>query len=197
MGRRTWRGGWALAGEMEELAAELAGEDLRFDGVAEKKAALPDFADEERWRVLGELQARYEEILARDGLQDLHAARAAAVRERRCGTDKKIVLVATTDLNRLARLMLEQVAERVTALVHACRRSGRRGFDEFGCVKVEHWAEAAVDFPCGNAHGRRSADGPGDGGGGGDRGDGGGGERGRGDGGIGRRGDGCAGAADD
>ena len=60
------------------------------------------------------------------------SARASAARTTR------IVLVGTADLNRSQRMMLDQVADRVTALVFAPEKLADR-FDEHGCICPAAW----------------------------------------------------------
>ena len=52
---------------------------------------------------------------------------------RECRTDRDIVLVGTVDMDRSQRAMLDQVADRVTALVFAPDEQMAE-FDEHGCL---------------------------------------------------------------
>jgi hypothetical protein len=131
--------GWvALANDLNQLHAQLAAELVHMDQVADRAANLPDFADEARWHALSQLQRDYEELLHEHGLIDQHAARFEAINKKQCATDRQIVLIAAGDLNSMSRAMLEQIGDRVTALIHA-PQSHADGFDELGCINIDYW----------------------------------------------------------
>ena len=138
--------GWlALGRELNRLHDELAGEAISFKGALDRSALLPDFPEQQRWEALVELQGAYEQTLAQQGLVDLHAARAAAIRQQSCRTDADIVLVAAVDLNRTTQMMLEQVTDRVTALIHAPPEEADR-FDATGCINVDQWVKRKLNL---------------------------------------------------
>ncbi|MEX0776787.1 MAG: PD-(D/E)XK nuclease family protein [Phycisphaeraceae bacterium] len=151
--------GWlALAQDLGRLDAELAGQGVAVGQVAQRCAAEMDFTDQPRWEALGQLQALYEATLAQVGYITRDAARRAAVEGQCCaipgglgasGGPREIVLLATLDLNRVTRDMLMQVSEgatQITALVQA-PESAAAGFDDMGCLNVEHWHEARLNIP--------------------------------------------------
>src|SRR5690606_36000715 len=78
-------------------------------------------------------------------LWDRQTARLVAIDQKECQTDRDIVLVGTVDLNRTTRAMLEQVADRVTALIHAPLSLANR-FDAYGCIRPEAWSGAQIDI---------------------------------------------------
>ena len=79
------------------------------------------------------------------GLWDLQTARLFAIEHRLCRTDKDLVLVGTSDMNVAMRSMLDQVADRVTALIHADERLAER-FDEHGCLIPQAWQDVMIDL---------------------------------------------------
>ena len=138
--------GWlALGRELNHLHDELAGEATSFKGALERSASMPDFPEQERWEALVELQKAYEQTLSQQGLVDIHAARAAAIQQRSCVADADIVLVAAVDLNRTTQMILQQVGDRVTALIHAPTEEAHR-FDATGCISVSEWAQRKLNL---------------------------------------------------
>lgn len=138
--------GWlALARELEVLQAQLAAEGLRMGDVPDRCRQRTDFPEEERWLALAELQAAYERTLADLGLRDIHTARFDAVEQRCCTTACDIVLVGVAEIGKLVRAMLEQVADRVSVLVHAPAEEADH-FDAFGTVNVEHWSQRKLNL---------------------------------------------------
>lgn len=132
--------GWlVLAEQLHGLSQTLAADLLQVAEVAPRlAAAMPDFADEQRWAALAHLQRDYERTLADHGLIDRSAARIAAINEARCACDRDIILIATADLNRMITAMLKQVGDRVKALVHA-PASEAASFDALGGLLVDAW----------------------------------------------------------
>jgi RecB family exonuclease len=130
---------WLSLGEMlGRLHRELAAEALDFPAVAACGARIEGFREAARWHALAEVQKQYLAVL--DGLElwDMQTARLVAIRNGECRTDTELVLLGTADLNRSQRMMLDQVAERVSALVLAPEEMADR-FDEHGCVKPADW----------------------------------------------------------
>jgi RecB family exonuclease len=142
--------GWcALARLCERLHRELAGDLLTFAAVATKGAELPDFNEADRWLALEAVRRLYVARLEELGLADRDEARIDAVRRHTCRTEKTIVLLATPDLNRIVRGMLEQItaqsADRISVWVFAPEISPER-FDELGCTRVEEWRDETIDL---------------------------------------------------
>ncbi len=135
----------ALGAMLGRLHRELAADGLDFSAVADCGSRIDGFHEQQRWQVLAEIQQQYLRTLDELELWDLQTARLYAIREGECATDKRIVLVGTVDLNRSQRLMLDQVAERVTALVFAPEQLADR-FDEHGCIRPEAWQDVAIDL---------------------------------------------------
>ena len=130
---------WMALGRM--LAAqhrELAGDGLNFEDVAKRGPDVNGFDEQNRWTILREIQETY--LLTLDDLElwDQQTARLFAIQYEECRTEKQIVLVGTSDMNRVMRTMLDQISERVTALVHAPQRLAKR-FDEHGCLLPQAW----------------------------------------------------------
>ena len=78
------------------------------------------------------LQGTGEEYLA---VLDDQTARLKAIEFHECQTDRDVVLLGAVDLNVTMRKMLDQVADRVTALIFAPEDWQSR-FDEHGCRQV-------------------------------------------------------------
>ena len=138
---------WLALGEMlGRLHRELAAEAMDFGAVVDCGEGMESFHEADRWRALLEIQQEYLRTLDRLELWDLQTARLFAIRQGECKTADQIVLIGAVDMNRAQRSMLDQVADRVTALVFASERLASR-FDEFGCLKPEAWQEAQIDLP--------------------------------------------------
>lgn len=132
-----------LASLLERLHRELAADALDFGQVAQRsgEAGGPDEAA--RWQYLHRVQQRYLAILDQLELWDPQTARLFAIAHRECRTDRDLVLVATSDMNLALRQMLDQLSDRVTAMVHApLELSGR--FDAHGCVVPDAWQDAPI-----------------------------------------------------
>lgn len=141
--------GWlALAQDLAELQSTLAAECVRLADVPERCAQASDFsfADHERWQALASMQRAYESTLASHGLTDRDQARFAAVEQLRVSTDKSVVLLGTTDLNRVNRQMLGLLEpSRLFALIHAPQHEANN-FDELGCLRTDAWVNRRVEI---------------------------------------------------
>ena len=135
----------SLAEMLGRLHRELAAEALDFAAVANCGSRLPGFREAERWQALAQVQERYLRTLDDVGLWDLQTARLVAIRNAECMSAGEIVLVCTVDLNRAQRLMLDQVASRVTALVVAPEELAER-FDDYGCLRPKTWQDATIEL---------------------------------------------------
>jgi ATP-dependent helicase/nuclease subunit B len=136
--------GWAALGELLwKLHRELAADQLDFGDVVREGEHVPGFGERGRWEALHAAQQEYLAIL--DGLElwDRQTARLVAIEHRECRTNRDIVLVGTVDLNRSTRAMLDQVADRVTALIHAPPSLAQR-FDAYGCIRPDAWSGAPI-----------------------------------------------------
>ncbi|MCA9064729.1 MAG: PD-(D/E)XK nuclease family protein [Planctomycetaceae bacterium] len=125
---------------------ELASDDMEFDEVAQALADSGHVQESARWLALRRIQAEY--LMRMDQLQlwDRQLARLIAVQQNECQTDRSIILIGTVDMNVIVRRMLEQVADSVTALIHA-PESQSHLFDSFGCLNVDEWQERLLDIP--------------------------------------------------
>jgi sulfur relay (sulfurtransferase) DsrF/TusC family protein len=149
--------GWLdLAQSVSQLHTELAADVLDFRDVARRGRELETFGEGERWAALRHLQEEYLKTLDTLQLWDVQTARLVAIAQRECQTDRDIVVLGAVDIPRTLRQMLEQVAERVTVLVHAPRAWADR-FDDDGCLVPEVWATVSVPL---DADRVRLVDGP-------------------------------------
>jgi ATP-dependent helicase/nuclease subunit B len=131
-GRLLWR-----------LHTELAADGLDFAVVATRGQELENFPEQARWSILHDLQQSYLRLLDRLELWDIQTARLVAVQRRECRTDCDLIMVGTVDMTILLRQMLDQVADRVTALVFAPESWSDR-FDEHGCLIPSAWERVVI-----------------------------------------------------
>jgi hypothetical protein len=138
---------WVAIGELlSRLHRELAAELLTFADVRKRYRRPLDRPEHERWDALVAAQDEYQQIVAEAGASDRQMSRLEALRERRCRTDREIVLAGTVDLNQSTRAMLDQLTTRVVALVHAPPER-QQAFDEYGCLRPEYWCGTEIDLP--------------------------------------------------
>ena len=135
----------ALCESLRKQHNELAGEGLEFDEVYEKLMQSGDTEEANRWKALRRIQSEYLVQMDELKLWDRQAARLVAVDMNECRTDSDIVLIGTVDMNRIIRKMLDQVSDRVTALIHA-PESEADSFDEHGCVKADVWENRPLNI---------------------------------------------------
>lgn len=139
--------GWlALARIVGLLHRDLAADDLDFPQLVAQAENLAAFDEEDRWEILADIQRRYLRILDSLDVWDRQTARLVAIRKRECRTERGVVLVGAVDMNRAQRQMLDQVADRVWALIFAPPELEDR-FDEHGCVIPEAWRVPPVAVP--------------------------------------------------
>lgn len=136
----------ALCESLRKQHNELAAEGMEFDEVHMKLVELGHTEEAERWKALRRIQAEYLVQMDNLKLWDRQAARLVAVEMGECRTDSDIILIGTADMNRIIRQMLDQVADRVTAIIHA-PASEAAAFDEYGCVRPEHWETRPLNIP--------------------------------------------------
>jgi RecB family exonuclease len=137
---------WLAFGELlATLHYELAGEGLSFATVARRGQSLAAFRERERWQALAALQSRYLEVLDAQGVWDHPTARLWAMDLGGYRTMRDLILVGTVDLTAAQRAMLDQVADRVTALIFAPPALADR-FDAHGCLITPAWQEAQIDL---------------------------------------------------
>ena len=144
-----WR---AMAELLASQNRELARDDLDFGSVAARLAELEGFHERERWQTLAEIEQSFLRSLDAVGLWDRQAARLFAVQHDECRTERKVVLAATSDLNKIVREMVVQAADHgadVVSLVHADEDAADL-FDELGGLKPAAWATypVVVDEAC-------------------------------------------------
>ena len=139
--------GWTAVGELLwSLHRELSAEQLDFGDVLAEGERAGRFVERNRWQALRAAQQEYLEILDSLHLWDRQTARLVAIDRQECRTEKDVILVGTVDLNRTTRAMLDQISDRVTALIHAPPSLANR-FDEHGCLKPDEWNLSEIDVP--------------------------------------------------
>ena len=136
----------SLCESMRSQHNELAEEGMEFDEVAESLHRMGNNSEAERWRALRRIQSEY--LMQMDGLGqwDREAARLVAVQNEECQTESDVIMVGTVDMNRVVKQMLDQIADRVTVVVHAPADESE-SFDEYGCLVAEAWTDRKLDIP--------------------------------------------------
>ena len=138
--------GWLrLARLLWRQHRELAGDGLSFQDVVDYGHVTPAFQDTARWQFLWRLQQAYLAQLDTCQLWDRQTARLFAIEHGECHTDSDIILVAMSDVNRATRLMLDLVADRVTALIAAPSELEPR-FERYGCLISATWSDALIEL---------------------------------------------------
>lgn len=135
----------ALADLIREKHRELAAEGLDFEDVAIACRKVNETTESKRWFALRAVQVDYLHRMDQIRYWDPQTARLEAVKRGECETDRDIVLVATVDLNRGIKQMLEPVSDRVTALIGAPEEYADH-FDEFGTLIAEAWTDSRLDL---------------------------------------------------
>jgi len=130
---------------MQRLHQELAADGLDFSDVLHSASKMEGFNERPRWQTLVALQKAYLEQLDALDLWDLQTARLVAIDYEEFHTDNDVVLVGTVDLNRAMRKILDQIADRTTALIHAPAELAS-AFDQYGCLIQQHWCEAPINL---------------------------------------------------
>ncbi|MBA2115614.1 ATP-dependent helicase/deoxyribonuclease subunit B [Planctomycetes bacterium FF15] len=141
----TWRD---YGDSVRRVYRELVSDAFDFSEVAQKAHSLEDFTEQPRWDVLAKLQSAYLARLDTLQMWDKQSARLYAIKQDECHSDSHIVLLATVDLNRATRQMLDQVAGKggkVTAIVGA-PDSWSDHFDEHGCLVADAWTDEAIEL---------------------------------------------------
>lgn len=137
---------WLSFGELLwKQHRELAAEGLDFQDVIDRGPEVAAFDETDRWKSLRTIQESCLRRLDELQLWDLQSARIFAIRHSECATNTDIILIGTSDLNLATREMLTQVADRVTALIHAPEKLAKR-FDEFGAIVPDDWNRIPVDI---------------------------------------------------
>ncbi len=137
---------WLSFGELLwKQHRELAAEGLDFQDVVDRGPEVTAFDEAERWAILRSIQEACLRKLDAVELWDLQSARLFAIKHNECRTENDIVLVGTSDLNTATCEMLDQVADRVTVLIHAPKRLAKR-FDAYGCIVPDEWSNVNIDL---------------------------------------------------
>jgi len=131
---------------------ELASIGLGFHECAEKAdEVLPGFGDHARWDALARIERDYLDRIDAEGLWDRQTARREAIKREEVNATKRVVLLATVDVDPLQRQMLDQAPARIDALVAAAPDMSDEDFsvcfDAFGCIVPEAWATRHINLP--------------------------------------------------
>ena len=145
---RDWT---ALAELLAAQHRELARDDFDFQQVAVKLRDLPGQHELARWDVLAEIEQRYLDSLDGVELWDRQKARLTAIDYGECQTNRRVVLAATSDLNKVVQQMVKQAADRddqsarVDCLVHAAPDAADL-FDELGVLDADAWSDYPIEI---------------------------------------------------
>ena len=131
---------------------ELASIGLGFHEFADKAdELLSGFGDHARWEALARIERDYLDRIDAAGLWDRQTARREAIKRREVRCAKRIVLLATVDVDPLQRQMLAATAATIDALVAAPPEMTAEDFsacfDSFGCIMPEAWAARPIPVP--------------------------------------------------
>ncbi len=134
-----------LAQDLMRLHSELAGHLIEPSDVgAMLDREMVEFPDAHRWEAIGSVYQRYQRALVDQQQIDRHTARQQALAR---GIEKgpgPIVLIGVAEMPVVTQQLLGQVAQDVTALVHAPEWESE-AFDELGCVIESAWATRYFD----------------------------------------------------
>jgi hypothetical protein len=137
---------WLALGEMiGRQHTQLAADGLDFADVARQGASLAGFDERPRWEALAHIQRLYLDALDTLQLWDIQTARLVAIEKREPVAQHDIILIGAVDLNGALRQMLNQVADRVTALIGAPREL-EAAFDAHGCLLIPAWNDRPLPF---------------------------------------------------
>jgi RecB family exonuclease len=131
---------------------ELASIGLGFHEFAKQADhVLPGFGDHARWDALARIERDYLDRIDAAGRWDRQTARREAIKRHEVRCDKRIVLVATVDIDPLQRQMLAATATTIDALVAAppdmTAEDFFHCFDAFGCIVPDAWATRTIPLP--------------------------------------------------
>lgn len=135
----------ALCSTLQTQHNELAEEGIDFKRVADALEKLENRDEAKRWKAFQKVQEKYLLQVDAMGLWDRQTSRLFAVGKKECAVDFDILLVGTADMNRVVQQMLDQVEDRVTALIHA-PDSEADAFDAHGCLDVDSWSNRKLNI---------------------------------------------------
>jgi len=152
--REAWSAWIELATTIRKLHEDLASNNLTFADVAAELANDATMAGEKaRWELLETLHAHYIDSLATAGRTDPFLSRRDAIDEKRCGCDRHVLLIGTSDMSALVIEMLRQISQSagsngqqdfrefaITALI-AADDHFRDHFDPFGTIIPSRWCQ--------------------------------------------------------
>jgi ATP-dependent helicase/nuclease subunit B len=131
---------------------ELASIGLGFHEFAKQADhVLPGFGDHARWDALARIERDYLDRIDAAGRWDRQTARREAIKRHEVRCDKRIVLLATVDIDPLQRQMLAATATTIDALVATppdmTAEEFSHCFDAFGCIVPDAWTTRAIPLP--------------------------------------------------
>ncbi len=131
---------------------ELASIGLGFHEFAKQADhVLPGFGDHARWDALARIERDYLDRIDAAGRWDRQTARREAIKRHEVRCDKRIVLLATVDIDPLQRQMLAATAATIDALVATppdmTAEDFSHCFDAFGCIVPDAWTTRAIPLP--------------------------------------------------
>lgn len=131
-------GPWVdFGGTLRRLHELLSANLLSFEDVGQ---ATETDGERKRWKLLAQIFNAYLSELSAAKLCDPNVARRQAVADGKCGTDKTVTLIGTSDLSDAMIGMLQSLESDVLSLIAAPESESKR-FDSFGCVVTSEWME--------------------------------------------------------
>lgn len=135
---RGWR---RFARLLVELRSLLIINGHSFERVA-SRTEIDGTRLEASWKALAKLEEAYRQLLASAGRIDPDERRENAITEHQASWAGKVVLIATVDLNRQQRALLEEVSRGGAEILSLIAASEERaeGFDFAGCLVPGEWS---------------------------------------------------------
>lgn len=137
---------FSLCESLRSQHNELAEEGMDFDAIHRAHAEIGNKSEAKRWKSLRRIQAEYLMQMDELDLWDRETSRLYAVEQNECVADFDVILVGTVDLSKVVRPMLDQVADRVTVVIHA-PETVADSFDQYGCLNPDQWADRPLNIP--------------------------------------------------
>jgi len=138
----TWLG---IARDLQTLDDNLGRQGLTVDHVLQHIETWEDFPQLARWQLIDQLQRGYETILEQQNLADRNLARRIALDQKAVRCNHDLVLLATSDISRIARMFLHELGKtnQITALLHAPADAADK-FDAMGGFDVDAWSQTPI-----------------------------------------------------
>lgn len=147
--------GWCtVSTQLGEVFSTLSGCGLSPDRTTwpEQAQLLLTETAEARFDVLYNIQLQVQSLLQEEGKHLIEIKRLELLTQEQpidVGSLTHVVLVGTSDLNGFAMKIVDYLCASGIAIESLIRApdSESSGFDEYGCVEIEHWMETTIEIP--------------------------------------------------